>query len=64
MNPASVLQMHPAMKVCLDAGAAARLTRADYYRWILDNKPAWENFNRRRQPAKTVFEFKQFPQDI
>lgn len=41
-NPASVLQMHPAAKLCLDVAAAARLQRADYYRWVHVNKPAWQ----------------------
>jgi glucosamine-6-phosphate deaminase len=42
MNPASILQMHPVTKVCLDKPAAARLKRADYYRWVYDNKPRWQ----------------------
>ena len=42
MNPASVLQLHPVTKVCLDQTAAARLKRADYYRWVYDNKPGWQ----------------------
>lgn len=41
-NPASILQMHPAVKVCLDEPAAAELRRADYYRWVYANKPAWQ----------------------
>jgi glucosamine-6-phosphate deaminase len=40
--PASILQMHPNVKVCLDKGAAAKLKRADYYRWVFKNKPAWQ----------------------
>jgi glucosamine-6-phosphate deaminase len=44
MNPASVLQMHPVTKVCLDEGAASRLKRADYFRWVYDNKPSWQKF--------------------
>lgn len=44
VNPASVLQMHPVTKVCLDAPAAGGLQRADYYRWVYDNKPAWQTF--------------------
>jgi glucosamine-6-phosphate deaminase len=43
-NPASILQMHPDTKVCLDAPAAVRLKRSDYYRWVYDNKPAWQTF--------------------
>ena len=42
MNPASVLQLHPVTKVCLDQAAAARLKRADYYRWVYEHKPGWQ----------------------
>jgi len=41
-NPASVLQMHPTVKVCIDAPAANHLKRADYYKWVYDNKPDWQ----------------------
>lgn len=44
VNPASVLQMHPVTKVCLDEPAAGGLQRADYYRWVYDNKPGWQKF--------------------
>jgi glucosamine-6-phosphate deaminase len=44
INPASVLQLHPTAKLCLDEPAASRLTRAEYYRWVYDNKPAWQVF--------------------
>lgn len=43
-NPASALQMHSVVKVCLDEPAATMLKRADYYRWVYDNKPAWQVF--------------------
>ena len=43
MNPASILQMHPTAKVFLDEPAAARLKRADYYRWVYENKPGWQS---------------------
>ena len=43
-NPASALQMHPTVKVCLDDAAASRLKRADYYRWVYENKPEWQTF--------------------
>lgn len=42
LNPATALQMHPAAKVFLDAAAAGQLKRADYYRWVYDNKPEWQ----------------------
>ena len=41
-NPASILQMHPDARLCLDAEAASELKRADYYRWVFDNKPDWQ----------------------
>jgi glucosamine-6-phosphate deaminase len=44
INPASVLQMHPTVKVCLDEPAASKLKRADYYRWVYDNKPEWQTY--------------------
>ncbi|GAA5117932.1 glucosamine-6-phosphate deaminase [Luteolibacter yonseiensis] len=44
VNPASVLQMHPTVTVCLDEGAASGLQRAEYYRWVYENKPAWQIF--------------------
>ena len=44
INPASALQMHPVVKVCLDEPAASQLQRADYFRWVYDNKPAWQTF--------------------
>lgn len=42
IHPASILQMHPAAKLCLDHGAASQLKRADYYQWVYDNKPDWQ----------------------
>lgn len=44
LNPASVLQMHPVVKFCLDEAAASELTRADYYRWVYENKPSWQTY--------------------
>lgn len=41
-HPASVLQLHPAVKVCLDKAAAAKLKRAAYYRWVYKHKPDWQ----------------------
>jgi glucosamine-6-phosphate deaminase len=40
--PASILQMHPVCRLVVDEEAAAKLKRADYYRWIYDHKPAWQ----------------------
>ncbi len=44
LNPASILQMHPSVKVILDESAAAKLKRADYYHWVYDSKPEWQTF--------------------
>lgn len=40
--PGSLLQFHPRAKVLLDASSASGLLRADYYRWVYENKPAWQ----------------------
>jgi glucosamine-6-phosphate deaminase len=40
--PASVLQMHPVCRLVVDEAAAAKLKRADYYRWVYKNKPDWQ----------------------
>lgn len=44
INPASILQLHPVVKVCLDEPAASKLQRADYFRWVYENKPGWQVF--------------------
>ncbi len=42
MMPASALQFHPQTHFIVDEPAAAKLTKADYYRWVYDNKPDWQ----------------------
>lgn len=42
MNPASALQFHINARLFLDEPAATKLKKADYYRWVYDNKPAWQ----------------------
>ncbi|MEI9897045.1 MAG: glucosamine-6-phosphate deaminase [Chthoniobacter sp.] len=42
MNPASILQMHPVATCIIDEGAAGKLTRTEYYRWVYDRKPDWQ----------------------
>ena len=44
LSPASILQMHPVVKVILDEPAAADLKRSEYYRWVYASKPAWQAF--------------------
>ncbi|HEX3889314.1 MAG TPA: glucosamine-6-phosphate deaminase [Verrucomicrobiae bacterium] len=44
MNPASALQLHRHVTVCLDEEAAAELKQKDYYRWVYEQKPDWQKF--------------------
>jgi glucosamine-6-phosphate deaminase len=44
MVPASMLQMHPEAIVIVDEAAASKLEKADYYRWVYDNKPDWQKY--------------------
>ncbi len=41
-NPASVLQMHPVARIFVDEDAATGLARAEYYRWVWEQKPEWQ----------------------
>ena len=41
-NPASAIQLHPRATVILDEAAAGELANLDYYRFVWDNKPAWQ----------------------
>jgi glucosamine-6-phosphate deaminase len=41
-HPASILQMDPAAKLMLHSEAAVALRRQDYYRWVYDHKPEWQ----------------------
>jgi len=36
--PASILQLHPHVKIIVDEDAGALLTRRDYYKWVFKNK--------------------------
>jgi glucosamine-6-phosphate deaminase len=44
MNPASALQLHPKVTICLDEAAASLLKMKRYYRWVFENKPEWQTF--------------------
>lgn len=44
MVSASALQLHPSAVVVVDEEAASELTQIDYYRWIFENEPEWEEF--------------------
>lgn len=42
--PASVLQMHPVVKVIIDEAAAGQLRRREYYRHVFEHKPEWQRW--------------------
>jgi len=44
MMPASALQLHRSTIVLLDEDAASELQRADYYRWVYEHKPEWQQY--------------------
>jgi glucosamine-6-phosphate deaminase len=44
MVSASALQLHPHCVVVVDEDAASELKEQDYYRWIFQNEPEWEEF--------------------
>lgn len=44
MVTASALQLHPRCTVIVDEAAAAKLTEKEYYRWIFENEPEWQEY--------------------
>jgi len=44
MISATTLQLHPRCSVIVDEEAASRLAEKDYYRWIFENEPEWEEY--------------------
>ncbi len=44
MVSASTLQLHARCTVIVDEQAAAKLKEKDYYRWIFENEPEWEDY--------------------
>ena len=44
MISASALQLHANYKVIVDEAASSELKGKDYYRWIFQNEPEWEEF--------------------
>jgi len=48
MISASALQLHPHCTIIIDEMAALKLERIDYYRWIFENEPEWQEYH---QPA-------------
>jgi glucosamine-6-phosphate deaminase len=41
-NPASAIQLHPRATVVVDEAAASAFANLDYYRYVWENKPAWQ----------------------
>jgi len=48
MISASAIQLHPSCTVIADEDAAEDLQEKDYYRWIFENEPEWEEFRGER----------------
>jgi glucosamine-6-phosphate deaminase len=44
MISATALQLHPDCRVVVDEAAAAELENQEYYRWIFENEPEWQEF--------------------
>jgi glucosamine-6-phosphate deaminase len=44
MVSATALQLHARSTVIVDEEAAARLAEKEYYRWIFDNEPEWQDY--------------------
>lgn len=44
MVSATAMQLHPRCTVVVDEDASAKLKERDYYRWIFENEPEWENY--------------------
>jgi len=47
MISATALQWHPRCTVIVDEPAAARLQGREYYQWIFQNEPEWDEFRRK-----------------
>lgn len=44
MVSASALQLHPRCKIVLDEEAAGALSQREYYDWVFQNEPEWEEY--------------------
>lgn len=44
MVSATTLQLHPRCTVVVDEAAATQLQEVEYYRWIFENEPEWQQF--------------------
>lgn len=48
MISASALQLHPRCTIILDEASAEKLKGSEYYRWIFNHEPEWEEYRGRR----------------
>jgi glucosamine-6-phosphate deaminase len=44
MVTASALQLHPRCTIVVDEDAATQLKEKEYYRWIFENEPEWQEY--------------------
>jgi len=44
MVTATALQLHPRCTVVVDEAAGAKLKEKEYYHWIFENEPEWQDF--------------------
>ena len=47
MISASALQMHENCTIVTDEAAASRLQCKDYYKWVFENEPDWQDFRKK-----------------
>lgn len=52
MISATALQLHPDCTLILDETAGGKLKESDYYHWIFENQPEWEQFHTASLSAK------------
>ena len=45
MISATALQLHPNCTVIVDQEAGSLLQNTDYYRWIFENEPDWQQYH-------------------
>lgn len=53
MVSASALQLHPRCRVVVDEESAANLQAKEYYRWVFENEPDWDDY-RHGMPVQGV----------
>jgi glucosamine-6-phosphate deaminase len=46
MISATALQLHPKCTVIIDQAAATKLSQQEYYRWIFENEPEWQEYHK------------------